>query len=339
VRDQGRSPACTAFAMATALDHALARWNGNAPKVSAMELWSRYHTPYAAKSIKANLGEGVGAEDGWPFDANEAMSLLACDDGGPPGKCGMTADAKKLARVAAKRVARFTHVEYLEDPDIALLEEKLAAGQDVIVSLEVPDTFVPKGKAGARYIPDYATGPKDSGHALVVSGYASLVHGTYFLLHNSWGTTWGDGGYAWMHERTLFAHLREALVLDAEPVDAKEPERQRAETTCAAGLVPDSIRGTCSAACKDGSPRHDGVCPIAGQCPAGYVNLTGQCVRAAPSATGQSGGLSWTCGPGGCSYVVPKRVGEQCTGQTCMTSCPAPGFRLAETGNALTCVE
>jgi len=354
IRNQGAAPACTAFAMATALDHALARWKGDAPRVSAMQLWSRYHSPFEVKSIESNVGQTLAAEDVWPFDVAQASSLVSCDDGGPKGKCGLAPPAAKIALANGKPIAVFNHVEYLTDTEVPSLEAKLASGQDVIVSIGLPDAFVPKGKAGARYIPNYTVEGKDSGHALVVAGYAALPHGVYFLLHNSWGTAWGDGGYAWMHEATLRAHLREALVLDAEPVDPvvpARPKRQRGETTCPrtdAGpdLVQDSIRGTCSPRCPDGSPRHDGVCAVAGQCPASFVNLTGQCVRAAPTVSASDGGISWRCGPGGCAYVVTAKLDPSCTGATCMLSCPAPDFRLARAadpnragGDKLTCIE
>ncbi|HEY8078230.1 MAG TPA: C1 family peptidase, partial [Labilithrix sp.] len=217
------------------------------------------------------------------------------------------------------------------------------AGQDVIVTIELAETFVPKGKAGAQYIPDYKDAAPNSGHATVLAGYAALPHATYFLIHNSWGPAWGDAGFAWIHEATLRAHVKEALVIDAEPLDAPStrPKRQRGETTCTGALVPDSISGACSQRCPDGSPRHDGVCPVAGQCPAAYVNLTGQCVLAAPTANGADRDVSWRCGPGGCTWTVPKKLDAQCTGTTCLVSCPAPEFRVARvrTSGTLTCVE
>lgn len=342
IRNQGLAPSCTAFAMAAAIDHAVARWSGNAPQVSAMQLWSRYHTAIEVRSIESNVGLTVAAETTWPFDVGEATQLLACDDGGPKGKCGRVPDPKKVEKATAAPIATFTHVEYLDDPDLGTIERKLAAGQDVIVAMNLPDAWVPKGKPGARYVPDYTTEAKDSGHAVLLAGYAALPHATYFLMHNSWGAGWGDGGYAWIHEATLRAHLHEALVLDAEPLDAgstTRPKRQRGETTCTGELVPDSIKGACTPKCPDGSPRHDGVCAIAGQCPTGYVNLTGMCVLAAPTTKGASGGITWSCGPGGCTYVIPKKVDPQCTGATCLASCPAPAFRLAKEGGRLTCIE
>jgi hypothetical protein len=179
---------------------------------------------------------------------------------------------------------------------------------------------------------------------MVLAGYARLPHGTYFLLHNSWGQGWGDAGYAWIHETTLRRWTRSLVAVDAEPIERQpgsRPRRKRAATTCAGDLVPDSIRATCAPPCPDHSPRHDGVCPIAGQCQAGFVNLTGACVLAAPTATGKDAdsGASWSCGPGGCSYEVPRVSDPACTGARCRVSCPAPDFILAKMGDALVCVE
>jgi hypothetical protein len=345
VRSQGRAPACTAFATAAALDHAVARWTGVAPSTAVMLLWSRYHTPQTTKAIAANLGLVVGSEADWRFDARTAMGWLPCPSGKPPPEgCGLTPDPKRAAQLEGKPVATFTDVEYIDEPDVEDLEEHLAAGQDVLVGMDLPQSFAPRGKPGARYVSHYVEAAPDSGHAVLVAGYARLEKSTYFLLHNSWGQTWGDGGYAWIHEQTLLSHLREALVVEAEPEVAgtkARPVRERGSIQCTEPLVPDALRGICTPACADGSPRHDGVCPVDGQCPDGLVNLTGTCTAAAPSAKGQDPrtGVRWSCGAGGCSYVLPRAVAKDCPGEACMASCPAPTFRIARARGTLTCIE
>jgi hypothetical protein len=348
VRDQGSAPACTAFATAAAIDHALARWGGGNPAVSVMQIWSRYHSPEVETSLSSNLGQPLGSEQQWPFRAAEATSWVSCSEFSRPPRagCGNPVDSAHARAVVASPVGEFTEVEFLGTTlDTPLLEAKLAAGQDVMVTMELPPGFVPRGRPGARYVPNYVrSAGSDSGHAVVLAGYARMSHGTYFLLHNSWGTSWGDGGYAWIHEVTLRRWARSVVAMDAEPVErgpASRPRPRRAATTCADDLVPDTIRATCAPACPDHSPRHDGVCPLAGQCPGGFVNLTGACVLAAPTATGRDpgSGASWSCGPGGCTYELPRASDPVCTGSRCRASCPAPDFILARMGEALVCVE
>jgi hypothetical protein len=348
MRDQRTTPSCTAFSMAAGIDHALARWAAKLPAVSVMQIWSRYRSPAESTSIGSNLGLSLGPESEWPFDATTANGWMACpprDPGQKPPRdgCGKPVDEAHLRQVEAHPIATLTRVEFVSVGDLGALEEKLAAGQDVVVTLAVPDSFAPRGQAGARYVPHWSKpSAKDAGHAVVLAGYAALAHGTYFLMHNSWGAAWGDGGYAWLHEASLKAWGREALVLDAEPASVgARPPRARGEGTCPVDTAPDSIRGVCAARCEGGGPRHDGVCPAFGQCPAGYVNLTGACVIAAPTSFGTdaSSGTAWRCGPSGCAYTVPRAIDKTCSGGACMISCPAPDFHLARAQGKLTCIE
>jgi hypothetical protein len=347
VRNQSTAPACTAFATAAAIDHAIARWSGKPSAVSVMQIWSRYHSPDERVSLSSNVGLALGPESAWPFDPRIATSWIPCAlfDRPPRTGCGVLVDSGTAARAVASPVGEFTEVEFLNVSDLEALQVKLAAGQDVVVTLELPSTFATQGRAGARYVPHWAksSGP-DAGHALLLAGYVRFPHGTYYLAHNSWGTGWGDGGFAWLHEESIRQWMRQAVALDAEPVDRDatgRPARTRGERTCDAGLVLDSIRGKCSPPCPDGSPRHDAVCAVAGQCPAGYVNLTGVCVLAAPTDAGHdpSTGVAWRCGPGGCSYDLPRSADPTCTGARCVASCPAPDFRIARMGQSLVCVE
>jgi hypothetical protein len=348
VRNQGNAPACSAFATAAAIDHAIVRWSGRSTPSSTMQIWARYHSPSIDTSLLSNVGQAIGAEQGWPFNPSEAVAWMPCSDlpRGSKTRCGAPVDAARLANLEASPIGELTEVEYLPTPVATpTLEAKIAAGQDIMVAMELPNAFVPKGRPGARYIPHYtkSAGP-ESGHAMVLMGYVHLAHGTYFLLHNSWGTSWGDGGYAWIHEATIAAWAHEIVAVDAEPLErdaTSRPKRDRGTKACSPGLLPDSIRATCAPPCPDGSPRHDDVCAVAGQCPPSYVNLSGACVLAAPAVKGSdpSTGITWTCGPGGCAYMLPRASDPTCTGATCAASCPAPDFHLANMVGALVCVE
>jgi len=343
VRNQRSTPACTAFALAAAIDHAVGRWTGTPSNVSVMEIWARYHEPYTSKAITENLGEGVGPELSWPFDERLANTWVPCEEApkAAKGSCGKAPDPARRKTAQGQAVAAITSATYLDDLDTDDIKEQLAAGKDVIAALAVPRTLAPTGKVGARYLTHWRDADEVGGHAVVLAGYATLKQATYFLVHNSWGTTWGDGGYAYIHEKTLKSSMREALVVDAEPVqrDKKRQKVERATATCPGALVPDTTRTACSPPCADGGPRHGGVCGTTAGCPEGMVNLTGECVLAAPTTRGADGrGLAWRCGASGCTYDVPRALAPDCSGNQCRTSCPAPSYRLAKLGDDLVCV-
>ena len=346
IRNQATTPACTAFAEATALDHALARWSGRSAEVSVMQIWSRYHSPSEEVSLTSNVTHPIGDEHDWPFNASEASRWVPCDMAARGHRdCGKKVDESRAKQLEGKAIGDFTEVEYLGKPDVTVLEAKIAAGQDIFVAIEVPTSLVAKGKPGAKYIPNYTrSGGSQSGHAFVLAGYANYPHGAYFLVHNSWGTAWGDGGYAWLHMATLTKWAKQLVAVDAEPLERdanKRPKRVRGAFQCGAGLVADSIGGKCSEPCPDHSPRHNDVCASSNQCPKDFVNLTGECVLAAPVSSGKdpATSIAWVCGPGGCSYTLPKSVDPSCTGETCQTSCPAPDFHVAKMGSTLVCIE
>ncbi|HVY44793.1 MAG TPA: hypothetical protein VHB21_02895, partial [Minicystis sp.] len=96
VADQGKAPLSSAFAVAGAVEHALAVWSGAPAKVSVMQLWSRYHAPSLAKALAAAADTGLAPDDAWPFSRADAVSWLeSCDKWAGPVKCGKPVDAEK----------------------------------------------------------------------------------------------------------------------------------------------------------------------------------------------------------------------------------------------------
>jgi len=172
-------------------------------------------------------------------------------------------------------------------------------------------------------------------------GGQDTAKGTFYLIHNSWGTKWGTEGYGWIYEKTLARNISDAYVVQVQPTEGSHTHRTPAShkySNCHAGLAPDAITTQCVPACGDGGPRVNGVCPTAGQCPDGEVNLDGKCELSAPSLSKTlSNGVKVHCGLSGCTYVVP--VGqESCTAEKgCTISCAAPRFMLGSGPRGLAC--
>jgi hypothetical protein len=350
IRKQG-GPQCTAFAFTSALDHAFARWTGTPASLSVMQVWARYHRKQERAAADSNVGDFLVSEADWPYDAKEANTWVPCHSNKKPDQvCGKSPDDKRLTELEPKAVAELTQIEVVPLTQLEVLREKIAGGQDVTVAIKLP-SFALAGDPGAKYIVGVSKDKPEAkpvgAHQILLSGYAMTPNGNYYLVHNSWGTKWGDGGYAWLHEDLLKAYWADKLMVipDVQPKQIAEL-RSRAHghltEKCGEGKVPDSISGMCAGKCSDGSPRHNNACAkeTKEKCPAGMINLTGECVLAAPKGSGKDdvSKVKWECGPGGCVYGIPRDKLD-CKEKECEVSCPAPDFRLATTSKGLVCVE
>lgn len=347
IRSQGSVGACTAFSFASAVDHALAVSTGAPGNVSTLHVWARYHTPRMELAEQANMSAGLTSESNWPWSASLACSWFSpqsyCDCQtwwGGKVACAQPVPESLLAANDARADVQVTDIHAIPGDSLSF-REALAAGQDIWFGMQISTwaflvkPFLP----GVHVISDFDARSAPSGHALLVSGYKTQADGVYFLLHNSWGRWWGEGGYAWIHETTLFRNLGagEAYVVEATSQEstrsiirpAARLTNRVAQQTCPAGLVPDSVTGQCSPQCSDASPRHAGVCPVPGHCPPGLVNLFGLCVPAAPArqVADPATRIIATCGAGGCNYRVPNGVGG-CTLAICDHACAAPKYHL-----------
>ncbi len=338
---QGKAGTCTAFSLTSQIDHAIGLWTGKPGDVSPMEIWARYHVGHNAG--QANLGLSVANDADWPYDAARAAAWNKCKPG--DDSC-MTADERhKLEEVNKKGVVVLEQLEHLPEGEALfdVMAAKLAAGRDIGTGGKLPKAFHPVGEAGSKYIPDFpevGTGA----HAFTLTGYTHVEGERYFLVKNSWGTRWGDGGYAWIHEQSLkkIAHGGSVVVVD--PIADKGLRRHKrkhgAVLACAAGKVPDSVDAVCKPPCDDGGPRHGGYCGTTEDCAHGFVNVAGYCVLAAPTAKGTEpkSGITFACAPSGCVYTLPKGAAG-CAEATCQKSCPAPDFRLASGKGGAICLE
>jgi hypothetical protein len=329
VRNQGKVGSCTANSLGTAIDHALMRREGRPYEVSALHLWSRYHTPSTPRAVDSNVGHTIAAEDELHYNQKLACAWLsspkckACTIDGEAQPCKQPIDTGVVEAADHKPYARLLQVARIDSPSPLVLKQTLARGQDLIVG---------------DYDPAQCTG----GHAIVISGYHTQPDGTYFLLHNSWGEKWGDGGYAWIHEKTL-RNMKYARVVDATPPGELPPgarEAVPAPAACPPDELPDTATGACASPCPDHGPRFNDACGATEECSPGEINLAGRCVVAAPhrSGTALDTGVGFVCTAGGCVYSIPKGQAG-CQHDLCQFSCAAPAYLLSRSGAGLFCTE
>ncbi|MEV0027533.1 C1 family peptidase [Nocardia sp. NPDC050793] len=69
----------------------------------------------------------------------------------------------------------------------------LAGGSPILAGLTVDDTW-DSATGNGGFLEEFAAGTERGGHAVAIVGYLPSGH---FIVRNSWGTAWGDKGFAY----------------------------------------------------------------------------------------------------------------------------------------------
>jgi hypothetical protein len=138
-------------------------------------------------------------------------------------------------------------------PNMEELLGVLASGADVWSAFLIDGRNWRNSAMTNAVIPDWDDAP--SGHAVVISGYRDTPSGKQFLIHNSWGTSWGDGGYAWISERMVQKNLYYAYKVKITNGVKKE---ELTDDDCAPDELVDSTTGLCAVMCKNDDRPNNG---------------------------------------------------------------------------------
>ena len=188
VYDQAAVGSCTAQALAAGIEALLPRagYGAERPDRAALYRRERELIGTAGEDSGAIIADGLAVlgEVGWEREEGE-----------PPGTWGdrWTQPPRSLPPSAP----RLVNAEPL-DFDVATVCTELDAGHPVVIGLQATrDWEDPTGDT----LPEPA-GEVIGGHAVLLVGYDLNLR--CFRVRNSWGTSWRDGGYAWLP----FAWLR-----------------------------------------------------------------------------------------------------------------------------------
>jgi len=112
----------------------------------------------------------------------------------------------KVAELFSKNIKVYAHysfISYKQEPErfIKTLKTLLSQGKPAIISVKISTDFL------SYYGNGVFTSTQTGGipHAMTVVGYDDTKHA--FLLANSWGTSWGNQGFAWVDYDTFINHL------------------------------------------------------------------------------------------------------------------------------------
>lgn len=221
MKDQQAAGVCWSFAISTTMDNALLRANRqeiNAPlHLIAHYEWEVLH--------RTGTGHPIVGEASWPYDPHTACKLdqnpadtESCRVGYGIQRGSWREDPRVVAereRADASGIFKIQALEALKsqpgDPDE--IAGVLASGQAVYAELEFNMTSWSERNMLARGLVQDWQPDGVGGHAVAVTGYETIGGKRWFLIHNSWGSGWGDGGYARISEDMMRARLNDAFVV------------------------------------------------------------------------------------------------------------------------------
>jgi hypothetical protein len=270
VKDQGDVGACTAFAFSSVLDNSLRRAGQNVT-TSPEHVWGHYASPTMDDAAAGNLNKGITTFQALPYSGKDACELTkdVTDDCGQtynvvPNTAPVDAPLEQRLR-AADQAGGHRAVSYEElsvsPPNLDELVTVLASGVDIWAAFAIDSSIWENRQMQNFVIPDW-TQP-DGGHSVDLAGYRKVNGGLQFLVHNSWGSSWGDGGYAWISQAMVLKWLQDAYKVRTD-VDAGSPTSPLPPATdedCPGDQVIDSVTKRCATICPDQSRPANGACP------------------------------------------------------------------------------
>jgi hypothetical protein len=233
VKNQGRRPSCSVFAIVSALEFQNAELIGRPEKLSEEYLlWATSKTLNRQPSEASDVTDAAPSEPGEEndkdagFALSEVVTALRAYGIPPqsslPNRFGVAmSDVQQPPDtvVAEARTRRQVHIHSVvgRSPSARLtnIVHALNAGVPVAIGVRWPHARTLRSGFLTEQKPvnNYA-------HAVTLVGYrceSGRLEDTVFIFKNSYGPTWGTGGYGLAAYRYLAAHLLDAVILEVLP--------------------------------------------------------------------------------------------------------------------------
>ncbi len=206
ILDQGREGACTGFALAAVVNYHLARRNLKrfvSPRMlyemaRKYDEWpgEGYDGSSARGAMKGWVAHGVCSDDSWPYDVlgTERLTQEVAEE-------AQLTPGGSYYRVMHRQI-RDMHAA-LAEVGILYATLMVHAGWDKPGPDKSLISYVENGNYRELNLPIIRRKLRaDSGHAVAIVGYTR----DGFIIQNSWGTGWGEGGFALLPYEDYMLH-------------------------------------------------------------------------------------------------------------------------------------
>jgi hypothetical protein len=212
ILDQGTEGACTGFALAAVINFLLRSLN-SPRRVSPQMLYemARRYDEWPGEAYEGSSARG--GMKGWVMHGVVSADTWATDKKGP--QHFTPSFAKEARKTPGGAYYRVMHRE-VRDMHAALNEVGILyatlmvhAGWDDPGPLKRTVRYVQSGLMQEREFPVIRRrGRADGGHAVALVGYSDEG----FIIQNSWGTSWGNGGFALLPYEDWLLHATDVWV-------------------------------------------------------------------------------------------------------------------------------
>lgn len=200
IRDQGSRPTCLAFAASDAhgallepdIELSCEYLYYHAQQIGGRDATTGATVPDVLAALKA---KGQPVESDWPYIRKKPDQVMKAWQ--PP------TNLSDLYLRNGQRCGQLSDdvVKYLD------------AGLSVISLIFLCDPFFAAQKGKVIEASRVSKPNINMRHAVVAVGHGNAQSGRCFLIRNSWGTGWGDDGYAWIAEDLFEASLFDIAIL------------------------------------------------------------------------------------------------------------------------------